>query len=91
MKTIKELNFDILKVSTAISEMFPELTKYIDEIPVRLVEPYSQSKDIDNLQDYYDSLGSLLTKYTTDHVPLREDALYFQNKQELQHHQYGLK
>lgn len=91
MKTIKELNFDILKISTTINEMFPELTKYIEEMPLRLLEPYAHGKDVDNLQDYYDTLGNLLTKYSTDHIPIGEDVLYFQNKQEMQHHQYGLK
>ena len=36
MKTEKELNNDILKITLTIQEKFPELSKYIAEMPVTI-------------------------------------------------------
>jgi len=67
MKTEKELNADILKITMTIEEKFPELSKYLKEMP----DPFSDSTSPDinnkNLQDYYDSLNALLNKYTVTH------------------------
>jgi hypothetical protein len=47
-------------ITMTIEETFPELSKYIEEIPVKV----SGHK---NLQDYYDSLAALLENYAPDH------------------------
>ena len=36
MKTEKELNADILKKTLMIQEKFPELSKYIEEMPITI-------------------------------------------------------
>ena len=58
MKTEKELSFDILKTTRTIAEKHPELSKYIEEMPVRIL--YTGDTQIDNitLLDYYESLES---------------------------------
>ena len=68
MKTEKQYNYDILKISMAIADLFPELSKYIEEMPVKLSYKIGSEKNIKNLSDYYDSLYALLTKYNKNHL-----------------------
>jgi hypothetical protein len=67
MKTEIKLNDDILKITNKISEEYPELLKYVGEIPVKI--NYSTIIEINkkNLQDYYDSLNDILRNYTINH------------------------
>ena len=66
MKTTNELNCDIIKITMQIEELFPELSKYIGEMPVKI--SYCQGSEIENknLQDYLDSLDELLINYITN-------------------------
>jgi hypothetical protein len=67
MKTEAELNENILKITMTIRNEFPELTKFLNEMPVTI--PIEQSPEINNkiLQEYYDSLETLLRKYAPNH------------------------
>lgn len=67
MKTEKELNSDILQITMKIKEEFPELSKYVLEMPVTI--PNTDSPEINRkaLQDYYDSLDILLKDYVENH------------------------
>jgi hypothetical protein len=67
MKTEKELNNDILKITMAIRNNFPELSKYLNEMPVTI--PVSNNPEINrqNLQDYFNSLDALFRKYVINH------------------------
>ncbi len=67
MKTEKELNDDIIKITTTIKEKFPELSKYIIEMPFKSSEIVSLEMTIKKLKEYYDSLDALLKNYTTTH------------------------
>jgi hypothetical protein len=67
MKTEQQLNRDILKVTMAISEKFPELSKYIGEMTVTIPDTVDPEISIKNLQDYHESLEGLLKKYTKNH------------------------
>ncbi|HTA81807.1 MAG TPA: hypothetical protein VK783_02660 [Bacteroidia bacterium] len=67
MKTEKELNQDILNITMTIEEKFPELSKYIGEMMVNISDTVGPNAIIKNLMDYYDSLDSLLRKYTLSH------------------------
>jgi hypothetical protein len=67
MKTENELNQDILKVTMTIEEKFPELSKYIGEMSVNMTGGNGPDGIIKNLMDYYDSLDTLLKRYTTYH------------------------
>ncbi len=68
MKTEKELNRDILQVTMKIGEMFPELSKYIEEMPVTISETDNSAAIIKNLEDYYNSLNVLLKSYSINHL-----------------------
>jgi hypothetical protein len=67
METVKELNGKILAITMKIKDNFPELSKYIEEMPVTI--PDEQHPDITqtNLKAYYDSLSALLNKYILEH------------------------
>lgn len=63
MKTEKKLNERILKITMEIKEKFPELSKFILEMPVTIpiVENPKMNRKV--LQNYYDSLDILLKGY----------------------------
>jgi hypothetical protein len=70
MKTETELNKNILKITMTIRNEFPELMKFLNEMPVTI--PKEVSPEINNkiLQEYFDSLQTLLRKYATNHSSL---------------------
>jgi hypothetical protein len=63
MKTEKEINTAILKITMKIKEQFPELSKFILEMPVTIPIVESPKINHDSLQDYHDSLKILLKNY----------------------------
>ena len=63
MKTEKELDDDILKITMKIKEQYPELSKYILEMPVTIPTVENPEMSLKILQDYYDSLEVLLQDY----------------------------
>jgi hypothetical protein len=68
MKTEKELNDDILKITMTIKESFPELSKYIEEMPITIPNNSNPQINLKSLKDYYDSLDNLMKKYDTNHL-----------------------
>jgi hypothetical protein len=68
MKTEKELNDDILKITMTIKESFPELSKYIEEMPITIPNSSNPEINIKTLKDYYDSLDNLMKKYAKNHL-----------------------
>jgi hypothetical protein len=67
MKTEQGLTNDILKITMMINEKFPELSKYITEMPVTIPDTDNPEINIKNLSDYKESLETLLKKYEKDH------------------------
>ncbi len=65
MKTKAELHRDIAHVTNRIYEKFPELSKYIKEMPESNLEP--DQIDITNLEEYYNSLDILVKNYAKTH------------------------
>ncbi|WP_394991061.1 hypothetical protein [Emticicia sp.] len=63
MKTQKELNADILEITMLIQEKFPELSKYIAEMPVTIPNETTPEITIKILEEYYNSLDILLKDY----------------------------
>lgn len=63
MKTEKELNAEILKITMTIKDNYPELSKYLEEMPVTIPDEKDPEITRKNLQAYFDSLNSVLTKY----------------------------
>jgi len=65
METEKELNSKILKITMKIQDQYPELSKYIEEMPITIPIEKNPEVTLKNLKAYYDSLNSILTKYVT--------------------------
>lgn len=63
MKTEKELNSDILEITMNIKNNYPELSKYLKEMPETIPDATDPEINIKVLQEYYDSLNSILEKY----------------------------
>lgn len=67
MKTLNKLNADILNITMTIRDKYPELLKYLDEIPVPISDEKNPEINSRILQDYYNSLEMLLKKYAPNH------------------------
>lgn len=67
MKTEEELNADILRITLAMKSQFPELSKYIEEMPVTVPDVKNPQITLKNLKEYYDSLESIFKKYVPNH------------------------
>jgi hypothetical protein len=63
MKTEAQLNADILKITLMIREKYPELSKYISEMPITIPDVESLEINVKILQDYYESLEAIMKKY----------------------------
>lgn len=63
METEKELNTKIIDVTMQIQKEFPELSKYLNEMPITI--PTDKNPEISSsiLKIYYESLLRLLTSY----------------------------
>lgn len=66
MKTVKELNSDILEISMKIEILYPELSKFIVEMPIS--DTFDSEINVKDLKNYYDSLDTLFNDYAKDHV-----------------------
>jgi hypothetical protein len=67
MKTAEEWNKKILEITLAIQNQFPELSKYIAEMPVTMPDEKHPEITLKNLSTYYESLENLLNKYSLNH------------------------
>jgi hypothetical protein len=69
MEDDKKITDAIAKLSMEISERYPEMSKYVNEMPV--TNPDKEHPDINNkiLKDYYDNLKSIMQKYADEHAP----------------------
>ncbi|MFT7233386.1 MAG: hypothetical protein ACI8TA_002611, partial [Cyclobacteriaceae bacterium] len=60
MKTTAELEQDILNITMHIEKEFPELSKYIAEMSFKSSERNKSVINIENLEEYYNSLEELV-------------------------------
>jgi hypothetical protein len=65
MKTKLKLEQDIIKLTTLISQKFPELNKYTSEIPIKGLE--NDEITVESLKEYYQSLKNLVNEYAKTH------------------------
>ncbi len=63
----KKLNAKILAITIRINDQFPELSKYIEEMPVTIPNEQHPKITQTNLETYYNSLSSILNKYILEH------------------------
>ncbi len=67
METEEEINAKILKVTMVIHENYPELSKYLNEMPITIPIDSNPKMNVKNLEKYYDSLVNLFRKYVAEH------------------------
>ena len=68
MKTELDINNDILRLTNEIENTYPELLKYISEIPVKDVFKLNFEINSKNLLGYYNTLKIILEKYKAEHL-----------------------
>jgi hypothetical protein len=68
MKTERELDAAILELTMKIKEQHPELSKYILEMPVTIPNVENPEINRKTLQDYYNSLRTMLKDYIENHI-----------------------
>jgi len=64
MKAKTQLNQDIINITNKINQEFPELSKYISEMPVIFSEKNNEEINNKNLEAHYDSLMELVNNYS---------------------------
>lgn len=67
MTTEKELNAKILEITMTINDKYPELSKYIGEIPITIPNESDPEITIKILKDYYNTLETILKNHTKNH------------------------
>jgi hypothetical protein len=65
MKTKADLEQSIIKITTTIKQEYPELSKFIVEMPMNNSE--NEEVNLKSLEKYYNSLEDLLSKYAKTH------------------------
>ncbi len=68
MKTKAKLEQDIINITMKIHVEFPELSKYIQEMPIKISGIDTSEIYSINLKQYYNSLEELLVEYAKTHV-----------------------
>jgi hypothetical protein len=66
-ETEKDMNLKILNITMTINEQYPELSIFLEEMPVSIPDKNSPEITMINLHAYYDSLMSILNKYILEH------------------------
>jgi len=61
MNTKKELNKEIVNLTTKIIDQYPELTKYLDELTISIPDTGQLSEN--DLAEYRNTLKSMIDKY----------------------------
>jgi hypothetical protein len=67
IQTIDDLNAKILKITLKIQDQYPELYKYLEEMPVTIPDEKNPKITRYNLKKYYESLNASLSKYVLEH------------------------
>ena len=62
-----DLNSKILKITMTIMDQYPELSKYLEEMPVTIPNKKNPDITLNNLKTYYESLSLMLNKYKSEH------------------------
>lgn len=63
----KDLNAKILKITMTIKDHYPELSDFLEEMPVTIPSEENAEVTLKDLSVYYESLNSLLNKYKAEH------------------------
>lgn len=75
MKTISNWEEDILNITMKMQNEFPELSKYLSEMPQNFSGNDKDVINIRNMEAYYNTLADVLEEYSKTHqsTKLSED------------------
>lgn len=73
MKTEAELEQDVMGILKKILNDFPELTKFIDEMPLNNKGGSNQDTAKIELEAYFNSLNNLYNDYSSTHTVKKEN------------------
>jgi hypothetical protein len=68
MKTEIDINKNILKITMTIRDDFPELLKFLNEMPETIPGVKNPKINTSILNEYYNSLNDILANYTSYHT-----------------------
>lgn len=68
----KDLNSKILEITMKIKDHYPELSQFLEEMPVTVPTENDPEITLNHLKTYYESLNSLLNKYNVDYPKIEE-------------------
>ncbi|MBP4142194.1 hypothetical protein MW871_10990 [Flavobacterium sp. I-SCBP12n] len=68
MKTENQLTIAILEITMKIRNEYPELIKYLAELPVTIPDISNPEINTKVLMDYYQSLENIIKKYSSTHT-----------------------
>ena len=63
---VRDLNLKIIRVTQEIKDHYPELTKFLEEMPVTVPDEKDATITLRSLKSYYDSLNSILNNYISE-------------------------
>jgi hypothetical protein len=67
MESEAEINAKIMKLTMVINDNYPELSKYLNEMPITIPIDKNPEVNAKNLQKYYDNLLDIFRKYVAEH------------------------
>jgi hypothetical protein len=67
-----DLNTRILEITMKIKDHYPELSPYLEEMPVTVPSEIYPEISLNLLKSYYESLKSLVDKYKVDYPKIEE-------------------
>jgi hypothetical protein len=62
----RDLNLKIIEVTNRIKDHYPQLTRFLDEMPIAVADDKNVEITLRNLRSYYDSLNTMLNKYISE-------------------------
>jgi hypothetical protein len=62
----RDLNLKIIEVTKRIKDHYPQLTTFLDEMPIAVADDKNVEITLRNLRSYYDSLNTMLNKYISE-------------------------
>lgn len=71
MKIETELGKDIMNITMKMHVEYPELSKYIQEMPVNISENDEDVINSRNMEEYYNSLAQLIAEYSKTHEAIK--------------------
>ena len=67
MKTVHDIENQIIRLTTSIEVNYPELYATLDENPITIPTVVCPDMDIAVMEDYLESLKQILKQYTKTH------------------------